>query len=1306
QLHEFKLSRVDVDTATAQFDLLLFLEEDERGLQGSFEYSTDLFDETTITRMADHFSTLLKGIAEDADQLVSMLPLLTAPERRQLLVEWNRTTTAFPTGHCLHHLFEVQVKETPDAIALVSDAEQLTYRELNDRANELSLRLRRLGVGAEVLVGLCTERSSEMVVGMLGILKTGGAYLPLDPAYPKDRVAFMLTDGGVRVLLTQQSLLEKLPPIQAQVICLDQPAPAVEDVVDLPTSVDPDNLAYVIYTSGSTGRPKGVAIQHHSAVTLMYWAKSVFSAQELAGVLASTSICFDLSVFEILVPLSWGGKVILAENALQLPALRAAAEVRLVNTVPSAMSELLKMNAVPASVRTVNLAGEPLRSALAQQILSETGAEKLYNLYGPSEDTTYSTFARISQDSDYRSTIGRPIANTEAYILDRHLNSVPIGVSGELYLTGEGLARGYLNRPEISAAQFIPDPFSLLPGQRLYKTGDFARYLPDGNIDFLGRGDSQVKLRGFRIELGEIQSVLLTHPAVKDAVLKVYGEDSDQQLVAYVVGRQSDAVPRPNELREFLREKLPDFMTPSAFIALEKMPLTPNGKIDRSALPPPERADAQERIFVAPRNETEELVASIWSNILGIENISVFDNFFELGGHSLLATRVVFRIREALQVDLPLRTMFLSLTIAELAQKIDNLRAGQSRRQVEHIRPVERTQPLPLSFAQQRLWLLHQIEPASPFYNMCGGVRLKGPLNFAALQQSLNEITRRHEILRTAFVSTDDQAWQSISSQSFLQLPIVDLRQLSEFEREAEISRLVRREARRPFDLQKPSLVRFSLIRASEEEHILLLTAHHIVFDAWSIDLFIRELGSLFDAFSTGRPSPLPKLPIQFADYAVWQKKWLSGETLEKQRAYWTKQLGGKLPVLELPSDHPRPPVQTFNGARQRIFLSQELTASLRSFSNKNGTALFSTLLAAFNVLLYRYSGQDDILVGCPIANRNRSETEGLIGFFVNTIVMRTDLSGQPTLEELLERVRRTTLEAYANQDMPFEKLVEELQPDRDLSRTPLYQVMLSLREDLSTALELPGMSLTQFEADTGASKFDLSLQLEESAERVSGWFEYNTDLFDAGRISRMAAHFEHLLEAIVTGPSQPISRLSLLTPVEQTQMLLDWNDTYAPFQTQVCVHEMFEAQAEQIPNALALATDAARLTFAELNEKANRLAQRLRTAGVGPEVLVAVYIERSAEMVIALLAILKAGGAYLPLDPADPEEVSIFKLEDASVRLLLTTHQRENSIPRYRTAVLFVDDIDDDLAGHENPVSDVTPENLAYVIYTSGSTG
>lgn len=1143
---ELTLSRMEVDSGTAQFDLLLFIDEDAHGLSGSLEYSTDLFDEPTIKRMVDHFANVLRGVAENPDELVSVISLLTEPEQQQLIVEWNRTTTAFPTGNCLHDLFAAQVKETPNAVALVTDGETLTYRELNARANQLATKLRRLGVGPEVLVGLCVNRSNAMIVGMLGILKAGGAYLPLDPTYPKDRLAFMLEDGNVPVLITQRALLANLPEIQAETIFMDHTdAPLEEDGEDLATGADAGNLAYVIYTSGSTGKPKGVAIQHHSAVTLMYWAKSVFSPEELSGVLASTSICFDLSVFEIFVPLSWGGKIILAENALELPAIHETAPVSLINTVPSAMGELLKMKGVPSSVRTVNLAGEPLRSVLSQQVLTETSAEKLYNLYGPSEDTTYSTFARIGEDSDYRTTIGRPIANTEAYILDQHLNPLPVGVTGELYLSGEGVARGYLNRPDVTATRFIPNPFSVVPGRRFYKTGDLARYLPGGTIDFLGRGDSQVKIRGFRIELGEIQSVLLTHPALQEAVVVVYGEDANQQLAAYLVSKPQQTIPSVSELRSFLSEKLPAFMVPSVFVTLEKMPLTQNGKIDRRALPPPTKAGAtSSHEFVAPRNQTEGVVAAIWSNLLDVERVGVCDNFFDLGGHSLLATRFVSRLRESLQVELPLKAVFLFPTIAELAPRIDNLQREQSGGQIPAIQRLDRTQPLPLSFAQLRLWLLNQIDSSSAAYNISGGMRLSGSLNFYALQQSLNEITRRHDILRTGFTSIGDQPCQLIDSEIVLTIPIVDLQALSESECDAEVSRLIREEGQLPFDLEKPPLLRVSLLRINTEEHILLLTAHHIVFDGWSIEVFINELASLFAAFSSGKPSALAELPIQYGDYAAWQRKWLTDEALESQRSFWKKQLGGKLPVLDLPADRPRPPVQTFNGAKQQFVLSEGLTAALRALGNKNGATLFSTLLAALNVLLYRYTGQQDILIGSPIANRNQLNTEDLIGCFVNTIVLRTDLSGQPSFAELLKRVSETTVEAYANQDMPFERLVEEVQADRDLSRTPLFQVMLSLRKDLSTCLNLPGVNLTQFETDNGTTKFDLSLHLQESNDRVSGWIEYNTDLFDASRIVRMASHFEHALEAIVADPACAISVLPIFTPTEDAQIRSRWTNT------------------------------------------------------------------------------------------------------------------------------------------------------------------
>jgi amino acid adenylation domain-containing protein len=1385
ELPGLTLSRLDMDSTTAKFDLTLSMSDSSQGLVGSLEYNTDLFNADTISRMLGHFQTLLEGIVANPSQRLADLPLLTAAEQQQLLVEWNRTQEgageaggAGGANACIHSLFEAQVERTPDAIAVVFDDEQLTYRELNARANQLAHHLQALGVKPEVLVGICVERSVSMLVGLLGILKAGGAYVPLDPAYPQERLAFMLSDAQVSVLLTQKQLVEKLPDHQAHLVCLDTDWEAIaKQSQENPVSeVTADNLAYVIYTSGSTGKPKGVAIEHHSTVALLHWARDVFAPQHLAGVLASTSICFDLSVFELFVPLSWGGKCILAENALHLPTLPAALDVTLINTVPSAIADLLRADAIPHSVRSVNVAGEPLQNRLVQQLYQRDSIQQVFNLYGPSEDTTYSTFALV-QKGDSIVTIGRAITNTQVYLLDRHLQPVPIGVPGELYIGGAGLARGYLNRPELTAERFIPNPFSKAEGRRhkaqgsdrLYKTGDLARYLPDGNIEYLGRLDNQVKIRGFRIELGEIEAALNQHPALQESVV-IAREDvpGNKRLVAYVVVNQTPA-PTMKELHQFLKQKLPDYMVPSTFVMLDTLPLTPNGKVDRRALPAPEMVRKELLpTFVAPKTPIEEMLALMWGEVLGIEQVGIDDNFFELGGHSLLATQLVSRVRSSFAVELPLRSLFEAPSVKELAECIETAIGLGQQLPVPPLLPRTQEQAIPLSFAQARLWFLNQLQPDSAVYNIPAAVRLSGRLNAIALEQSLNQIMTRHEALRTNFITLDGEPVQVIAETLNVSLPVVDLRCLPETQRETEWQRLATQEAVRPFNLATGPLVRATLLQLAETEHILLLTMHHIISDGWSMGVLVRESVSLYSALcieegrrqeAEGRrllsdgdstptqreqptvygvsdpcslqsrasaqsipsascplpsaflddlPTELPQLPIQYADFAIWQRQWCSGEVLETQLSYWKHQLSDAPAVLELPTDRPRPAIQTFRGAHQPIALPKELSEGVRTLSQRQGVTLFMTLLATFQTLLYRYTGQTDILVGTPIANRNRAEIEPLIGLFVNTLVLRTDLGGNPTFVDVLSRVREVALAAYAHQDVPFEQLVEALQPARELSHTPLFQVMFVLQNAPMPALEFPGLKVSPVAVENLEARFDLTLLLENTEQGLSGSWEYNSDLFDAATIARMAGHFQTLLEGIVVNPNQQLSDLPLLSADERQQLLVEWNDTEADYPVDACIHQLFEAQVERTPDAIAVVFEDEQLTYRELNSRANQLAHHLQALGVEPEVLVGICLERSVEMVVGCLSILKAGGAYVPLDPTYPSERLAFMLEDTQTPILLSQQRLVEGLPNHGAKVVCLDTDWKAIAqqSQDNPASCITADNLAYVMYTSGSTG
>ena len=1255
--------------------------------------------------MEGHFRTLLEGIVAAPETPINVLPLLTSAESHQLLVEWNDTAAEYPEGRCIHQLFEAQAARTPEAVAVIFEDRQLSYAELNVRANQLAHYLRSKGVGPDVLVGICLERSLELVISLLGILKAGGAYVPLDPGYPQERLAFMIEDAQASLLLTQQGLLVKLPSFDGTIVCLDleRKAIAAQPHTNLPAHATAENLAYVIYTSGSTGRPKGVAIEHRSAVTFLHWTAEVFSDNELAGTLFSTSVCFDLSVFELFAPLNQGGTVIMAENALQLPALLGAQQITLINTVPSAITELLRMRGVPVSVRTINLAGEPLSGSLARDIYELKHVDKLYNLYGPTEDTIYSTFALVARGDAGAPTIGRPIANSQIYILDRYGEPVPEGIHGELYVAGAGLARGYLNRPELTSEKFLPDPFSAVPGTRMYRTGDLAHYLPDGNIAFLGRADDQVKLRGFRIELGEIESLLRQHAAVKDAVV-ILREDTpgDQRLAAYVVAER-DAVPSP-ALTNMLKAKLPEYMVPADIVFLETLPLTSNGKIDRKSMPAPAHdRSLLENKFIAPRTPHEKEIARIWGEVMSLENPGIHDNFFELGGHSLLATRVISRINFTFGIQLPLRELFESPTIAGLAQSLlvnESLAIRETSPQKSTLKSLADRSSLPLSFAQQRLWFLDQFEHGSANYNIPCAYRIRGSLNIDALRHALNEVIRRHESLRTTFAMQGDEPVQVIAPDLELAIPLLGAND------DATLHNLIIAEAKRTFDLQQGPLLNAQIIRLAPEDHALFFNLHHIISDGWSMGVFLRELNQLYAAFIKGEPSPLTEPGLQYADYAVWQRQ--QGEELAKQLDYWKQKLAAP-PVLELPTDHPRPPVQRYRGAILCWHVAAPLTAQLKQLAQQEHATLFMLLMATLQTLLYRYSGQEDFTVGSPVAGRNHAELEGMIGLFVNTMVLRADLSDSPTFLQLLTQVRKTSLAALSHQDIPFEKLVEELLSTRDVSRNPLFQVMFTLQNTLSSQLVLNGTEIEAIEIPIETGKFDLSLAVTESNQGLECTFNYNTDLFDKTTIERMAGHLQNLLQEVVANPQRSIAELPLLAEDEKQQILKEWNNTGKEYPSDKTIHALFEEQVQATPDAVALVFGNQQLTYAELNARANQLAHLLIAKGIETEMTVALLMDRSMELLISILAILKAGGAYVPLDPKHPWDRLQTILDDAAPKLLVTTWgQHELLTGHLNVSVLIIDTLQSDLDAEDqrNPDLLISPDNLAYVLYTSGSTG
>ncbi len=1245
---------------TAKFDFNLIVEETERGLAGTLYYNTDLFDQDTMNRLHLCFKNLLEAVVDDPRLRISELPLLAEEELRRVTFEWNETATDYPSGRCVNELFEEQAARAPEAVAIAYEGIELTYGQLNADANQLAHHLRTLGVGPEVLVGVCLERSPQVVTSLLAVLKAGGAYLPLDPSYPLERLAFMLEEAQVPVLITEERLADKLPAHWAQTVYLDadQDLIKVNSVENPRSGTTAENLAYVMYTSGSTGRPKGISVIHRGIVRLVRGADYAdFSPHEVF--LQFAPVSFDASTFEV-----WGALL----NGARLAVAPATA-----NSIED-LGEQLRRHGVTTlwltaglfhvmvDERLADLSG--LRQLLAGgDVLSVPRVERFFrsrrgctliNGYGPTEGTTFSCHYRMTRHTELQDSvpIGRPLSNTQVYILDSHLRPVPVGVYGTLYIGGDGLARDYLHRPELTAERFVPNPFGAVAGARLYNTGDRTRYLPDGNIEFHGRLDRQVKVRGFRIELDEVEAAISEHEAVQEAVVVAReDEPDDKRLVAYLVG-DIDVDQLAGELRAYLRRKLPEYMIPAAFVRLEALPLNPNGKVERRALPAPDWSAATAGTeFVRPRTAAAELLLGIWANVLGLDaaDLSMSADFFELGGHSLIATVLVSRVREVFKVELPLRDIFQWPTVAGMAAKIETLlRSGESV-PAPPLEPFPRDEELPLSFAQQRLWFLSQMEPDSPFYNVPVGVRITGALRVAVLERVFNEIVKRHEALRTTFDSRDGQPFQVIAPQPEVRLEVIEPPCRVGHEQEIEVQRLADVEARAPFDLSIGPLLRVKLLRLGDEDHVLLVTMHHIVSDGWSISVLINELAALYEAFAAGSPSPLRELPVQYADFAHWQRQWLSGDVLEAQLSYWRRQLEGMPAALELPTDRPRPPVQTYDGEMIGFTLPAELVERLRILCRQSGTTLYMVLLAAFDALLYRYTGQDDLLVGSPIANRGRAEVEGLIGFFVNTLVLRAQLSGEMTFAELLKQVRNVALEAYANQDVPFEKLVEELQPERDLSRHPLFQVAFTLHDAFVSRLELSGLSMALLLNPNRTAKFDLTLVIEESEQGLAGTMNYNLELFDRDTAKRMLRHFEALLDAVTSDPQQPVAALPLLAEEELRQVTLDWNNTAVDYPRETPVHQLFEAQVERTPEAPAVAYGHARLTYGELNAALTSSAHRLGELGVGPESLVGLCLERSPDLVVAMLAALKAGGAYLPLRPLVPGERLRFMCEDAA---------------------------------------------------------
>jgi natural product biosynthesis luciferase-like monooxygenase protein/amino acid adenylation domain-containing protein len=1654
-------------TDTAKFELSMFMLDTPAGIEIQLEYNTDLFDRGFAERTAGHYQRLLQSVVETPDLPVGRLPLLGEAESHHLVSVLNDTAAPAPAEPLVHRQFEAQVDRTPEAEAVVFRDRSLTFRGLDDQANQLAHRLRRLGVGPEDRVGLCLERSLEMVVALLAIHKAGAAYVPLDPAYPRDRLAYMLEDSGARVLVTRRRLQDAFTGIGATVLCVDGDELGIaEEPRSRPAvAVGWDCPAYVIYTSGSTGRPKGVVVLHRNLTGFLAAMDGPVGSDRPGTWLALTTISFDISGLELFWTLTRGFRVVvqseedtgnaaanrrassrtrpidfslmyfaddagslagdkyrlLLEGArfadregftavwtperhfhsfgglypnpavvgaalamvtqrLQIRAgsvvlplhdpLRVAEEWSVVDNLSrgrvgmaiasgwhpddfvlapdaypdrkkrmfSGIDELLalwsgqavqrrsgagkdvevrvwprplqerpplwltstgspdtfraagergmfvlthllgqelgelgvniaayreawqkaghpgsgsvslmlhtfvsddlehvrqtvrgpfiqylrssadlsrkmaqrlghaevenlagedlqtvlelafdryfqssglfgtpescqamvdqlraagvdevaclidfgvdadrvleslghlaKMRglaraerpdySVPAQLRrhqvthlqcTPTLArmllddpegaaalptlrklmvgGEAFPAALAEQLLA-VGVPELLNMYGPTETTIWSAVHPVRK-VDGEVPLGRPIANTRLHVVDGQGQLVPVGVPGELLIGGMGVVRGYHRRPDLTAERFVPDPFGA-PGGRLYRTGDRARVREDGTVQFLGRLDFQVKIRGHRIELGEVETALAAVPGVREAVVVARpGADQGHDLVGYVI--RADPKAQVSSIKAALGELLPEYMVPSSFVFLEAFPLTPNGKVDRKALPAPSRSEVQ-AVFVAPRGLTQERVASVWAEVLGVDRVGAEDNFFDLGGHSLRATQVVARLRAALRIDLPLLALFEHPTVVALAADIE--RRGGAPSALPAVKPAPRSGPVPLSFGQETLWFLDQLQPGRPNYVFPLALRLRGAMDVAAMQRALTEVVARHESLRTTFGVEQGRPVQVVQPPLEVPLPVepVALEGL-----QARIDE----EARTPFDLATTPQFRARLLAVGPQDHVLLVTMHHISTDGVSADVVLQELGASYGALREGRAPALAAAPLQYADFALWQRAHLTDEALAPQLDYWRKKLADAPSSVELPLDRPRPAVQSGRGASSSKWrVPRALEDRLRELARREGVPLFMLLEAAFHLLLHRYSGQDDICVGTAIAGRTQTELERVVGYFLNTLVLRVDAGGNPRFLDLLGRVRQTLVEAYQHQDVPLERLIKELQPARDLSTPPLFQAMFVL-QDISVALKdlaSAGLQVDQLRPENGTSKIDLWLFMLEEAQGLTGSFQFNTDLFESPTVERMLRHYQTLLERIVEAPAARLSELSPLDEGER-QQLLQASAGPDPRVSPGTLHGLFEAQVRAGPDRVAVEAAGVRLTYVQLDQRANRLARHLKSLGVGPEVAVALAVRRSADLPLGMLAIWKAGGVYVPVDPDLPAERLLHVLQDSGAPVVVTTSEVADLLPAQSQLLVCVDEDGAWTAlPADPPVAGVAERSLAYVIYTSGSTG
>ncbi|PEM67651.1 non-ribosomal peptide synthetase [Bacillus pseudomycoides] len=1313
---------IDFDNKTAKFDLQMEFVEKDEGLYGILEYNTDLFHKETIDRMIGHYQKLTEVIVRNPDLSIKDISFLLEEEENLLLDEWNETISTYSDEKCLHQLFEEKVNQYPDDVAIIYEDQKITYRELNRRANALAMYLKQQGVSPDMGVGIYMRRSIDMVIAVIGILKAGGMYVPLDPNYPVERLEYISKESNLFLILMHSELdgysnfyaVNKiyLDKIWDQLTLTDQ---------NVKNDVNPQNLIYLIYTSGSTGKPKGIGMTHQAIVNLIEWQDKKWIYSGKVNSLQFSSLNFDMSCLEIFSTFNSGGTLVIPnESCIRDPYLLL--QLILKQKIERASFPYVgfqqlcevsnNVDPLEFNLKEIIVTGEQLK--LTPKIRSWIKGIKdcvLHNHYGPSETHVVTSYTILDVDKeDNLPPIGRPISNTKLYVLDKNLKLVPLGVVGELYISGDCLAREYLNRPELTKEKFIENPFCLESDEKMYKTGDLVRYKSDGNIQFLGRIDSQLKIRGYRIEPSEVESIINQFLGIKEVVVESKNNASGYPyLIAYYVTDGMKQI-KNEEIESFLVDKLPDYMIPRFYVQLDAIPLTPSGKINRLILPDPNLKKFNYSEANILETETEKQMALIWSEVLGYEHIGREDNFFHLGGHSLIATQVISRIRKKFNIEIPLRGIFEYPVLKYYCKQLDKELLKERFILNDEILSIEKEKECPLSFSQERIWFFDQMEPGNSVYNLDYSIEITGELDISLLEASLNFVVNRHEILRTTFQEVDGNPVQVIALESYIPVSYVDLRYISN-DRVFEYARqLAADEVNRPFNLAEGPLIRAKVYQLDLNRYILVVSMHHIVTDGWSMKLFGEELFSYYKSYGKNTISHVPKLPIQYKDFAYWQRKQKRGN-LQKQLAYWKEKLNGELPILNMPSDYMRSQTRSFKGDQLSFAIEENLAAKLKTFSQEQGVSLFMTLITGFKGLLFRYTEQEDLIVGTPIANRNHKDIENLIGFFVNTLPLRTKLNSSMSWKELLNNIKQVTLEAYEGQDIPFEKLVNEIQPMRDLSNSPIFQVMFAFQnKPITTVDKITELSIQSINIEGNTSLFDISMSLEEKGEQIIGVVDYCSDLFKRDTIQRFINHYLILLEEIVWNVNQKVLETQMLSTGEMQKVIVDWNRTEYPFPEKMCVHKLIEVVVKSLPNHTAIMYQNKSITYWELNEKAEQMARFLKGKHVGPNTPVILCMDRSIDFIVSILGILKAGGAYVPLDPSYPQDRLSYMIKDSQASVILTSLKYENIFLQHKQEVITFENVPDQVDLTESVQRKLEEqdhsEHLAFIIYTSGSTG